>query len=101
VRSSRATLYAEQLSELTFQLAELEDLRGRVEEAQRNARGSPALRSRPASRRLRRAAATPSVRLRRSSPLSRNGGDPKALENDIQVDRTLLAAFPEEWWASP
>lgn len=41
MRGSRAILYVEQLSELTSQLSELEDLRGLVDEAERHARGVP------------------------------------------------------------
>jgi hypothetical protein len=76
MRSSRAILYAQRLSELTSQLSELEDIRGLVDEAERRARGAPPLRlTRPASRRLRsREPAALSVRLRRHAPPSRNAG---------------------------
>ena len=76
MRGSRAILYVEQLSELTSQLSELEDLRGLVEEAERSARGVPPIRlTHPASRRLRtREPGVPSVRLRRRAPPSWNAG---------------------------
>lgn len=103
MRSSRSMLYAQRLSELGSQLSELEDLRGLVEKAERNASGSPALcLARHASRRLRsREPGALSVRLRRYAPLSRNAGALGSPENDNQVDWTLLDPFPEEWWASP
>jgi hypothetical protein len=102
MRSSRAILYAQRLSELTSQLSELEYLRGLVEEAER-ARGVPPLRlTHPASRRLRsREPGALSVRLRRHAPLSRNAGAISPPDNDNQIDWTLLESFPDGWWASP
>jgi hypothetical protein len=103
MRSSRAILYAQRLSELTSQLSELEYLRGLVEEAERSARGVPPLRlTHPASRRLRRREpGALSVRLRRHAPPSRNAGAISPPDNDNQVDWTLLEPFPDGWWASP
>jgi len=96
-------LYAQRLSELCSQLSDLEALRGLVEDAERSARGAPALRlTHQASRRLRsREPGALSVRLRRYAPPSRNAGALSPPENDNQVDWTLLAPFPDEWWASP
>jgi hypothetical protein len=103
MRSSRAILYAQRLSELTSQLSELEYLRGLVEEAERSARGVPPLRlTHPASRRLRRREpGALSVRLRRHAPPNRNAGAINLPDNDNQVDWTLLEPFPDGWWASP
>jgi hypothetical protein len=76
MRSSRAILYAQRLSELTSQLSELEYIRGLVEEAERSARSVPPLRlTHPASRRLRtREPDALSVRFRRRAPPSWNAG---------------------------
>lgn len=76
MRGSRAILYVEQLSELTSQLSELEDLRGLVDEAERHARGVPPFRfTRPTSRRLRsRKPSALSVPFRRLTPPSWNAG---------------------------
>jgi hypothetical protein len=102
MRSSRAILYAERLSELTSQLSELADLRDLVEEAERSARGVPPLRlTHPPSRRVRRRErGALSVRLRRHAPLSGNAGAISPPDNDNQVDWTLLEPFPDGWWAS-
>ena len=103
MRSSRAVLCAQRLSELTSQLSELEYLRGLVEQAERRARGVPPLRlTHPPSRRVRRRErGAMSVRLRRHAPLSRNAKVIGPPDNDNQVDWTLLEPFPDGWWASP
>jgi hypothetical protein len=102
MRSSRAILYAQRLSELTSQLSELEYLRSLVDAAERRARGARPLRlTRPASRRLRsREPGALSVRLRRHAPPNRNAGAITPADNDNQVDWTLLEPFPDGWWAS-
>lgn len=103
MRSSRAILYLQRLGELASQLSELEDLRSLVEDAERVARGAPALRSRRhASRRLRgRDLGALSVRLRRYTPPSRSAGGLRPPQNDNQIDWTLPEPFPDGWWASP
>lgn len=103
MRSTRAILYLQRLGELAFQLSELEDLRNLVEDAERVARGAPALRSRRhASRRLRgRDLGALSVRLRRYTPPSRSTGGLRPPQNDNQFDWMLLEPFPDGWWASP
>lgn len=103
MRSSRAMLYAQLLSELSSQLSDLEALRGLVEDAERSARGAPALRlTHQTSRRLRsREPGALSARLRHQAPPIKNAGALSPPENDNQVDWTLLAPFPNGWWASP
>lgn len=104
MRSSRAIVYLQRLGEVAYQLSELEDdLRSLVEEAERVARGAPALRSRRhASRRLRgRDLGALTVRLRRYTPPSRSAGGLRPRQNDDQIDWTLLEPFPDGWWASP
>lgn len=88
MRSSRSMLYAQRLSKLSSELAELEDLRGLVEKAERKVRGPHALCSAPhASQHLRsREPRALSVRLRRNAPLSRNPGALGSTANDNQVD---------------
>jgi hypothetical protein len=102
MRSSRATLYLQRLGEFVSQLTELEDLRSLVEDAERDARGAPALRpSRHASRRLRgRDLGALSVRVRRYTPASRNAGGLRIPQNDNQIEWTVLEPFPDGWWAS-
>jgi len=102
MRSSRAILYLQRLGELASQLSELEDLRSRVEDAERVARGAPALRFSHASRRLGgRDLGALSVRLRRYTPPSRNAGGLRPPQRDNQIDWKLLEPFPDGWWASP
>ena len=103
MRSFRAMLYAQRLSELCSQLSDLEDLRGLVEDAERSARSAPGLRlTHHSSRRLRsRKRGALSVRLRRNAQPSRNAGALSSPEKDNQVDCTLLDPFPDGWWASP
>lgn len=103
MRSSRAMLYRQQLGELASQLSELEDLRSLVEDAERVARGAPALRSRRhASHRLRgRDRGALSVRLRCYTPPGRNAGGLRVPQNDNLIDWMLLEPFPDGWWASP
>src|SRR4051794_11988889 len=101
MRSSRAILCAQRLSELISQLSELEDLRGLVEEAERSARGVPPLcLTHPARRLRRRKPDAMSVRLRRHAPPTRNAGAISTPDNDNQVDWDLLEPFPDGWWAS-
>jgi len=101
MRSSRAILYLQRLGELASQLSELEDLRSLVEDAERDARGAPALRPRRhASRRLRgRDLGALSVRLRGYTPASRNA-EGLTIQNDNQIEWTVLEPFPDGWWAS-
>lgn len=102
MRSSRAMLYAQRLSELSSQLSDLEDLRDLVEDAERSARGAPALRStHRASRPFRiREPRAHSVRLRRYAPPGRNAETLGPPENHNRVDWILLNPFPDGWWAS-
>ena len=101
MRSSRAMLYAERLSNLTSQLVKLEDLRRLVEGAERRARGAPPSRlTRPAPSRSREPKAM-SVRLRRQAPSNTNTGACSPADSNDHIDWALLEPFPDDWWASP
>jgi hypothetical protein len=103
MRSARGILFAQRLIELTSQLSELEDLRDRVENAERRVRRSmpgPRL-VRPASR-CREAHGQP----RRFAFLAARQGVGTKMQlphaaNENRIEWSWLEPFPSEWWASP
>jgi len=102
MRSSRAMLYGQLLSELISQLSDLEELRSQVEDAEQSRRTAAGSRlTHHASRRLRnREPGALSVGLRRSTPPSRNAGLLSPLEQDHYADSTLLNPSTNGWSSS-